>query len=148
FACPPKGTYELCTRTCDHCLNMKCTGPCLEGCRCTKGNVWNGTTCVTSNKCSKSIYPFGTKYLNCDPDSPSQSDCHVCRLNDQQILTFRNLSIPLEGDGVYDIIRKCDQFAPRWLRVALQLQPQPTRLYVFYEQNLVTIDYQLDVWVS
>ncbi|CAN2388048.1 hypothetical protein PRIEUP_LOCUS14774 [Pristimantis euphronides] len=148
FACPPQATYELCTRTCDQCPNGTCSGPCQEGCSCPEGYVWNRVTCVTSNMCTKSIHPVLPKYLNCDPDSPSQSDCQVCIVNYHQILTFGNLSSPLDGNGVYDILRKCDSSAPQWLRVALHLQPQPTKLYFFYEESFITIDSALNVWVN
>ncbi|KAM4014679.1 IgGFc-binding protein-like isoform 2-T2 [Anomaloglossus baeobatrachus] len=146
YKCPSPAPYELCTKTCIRCENGKCTDHCLEGCNCGKGYYWNGVNCVRA-VCPKKTSPVEPKPLDCDNDSISQGSCHFCRLGYQQISTFGNISSPLEGNGVYDVIRKCDSSAPQWLRVALSLQPQPVKLFIFYERNFITIN-SADVWVN
>ncbi|XP_077116320.1 IgGFc-binding protein-like isoform X1 [Ranitomeya variabilis] len=147
FKCPSPATYELCTKTCIQCQNGKCTNHCLEGCNCGDGYYWNGVNCVGS-VCPKDTSPAEPENLNCDNDLSLES-CHICRLNDQQISTFGNISSPLEGNGVYDILRKCDSSAPQWLRVTLRLEPpNPVKLFIFYERNFITINSAVEVWVN
>ncbi|XP_072011208.1 IgGFc-binding protein-like [Engystomops pustulosus] len=149
FVCSPHGTYELCTRTCIQCQNGECLGPCQEGCNCTEGYLWNGIGCVPADLCLKRISPSEPEYLNCDSNSTSQSLCRFCSFHDKPISTFGNVSSLTMGNGVYDILRKCDDSTPNWLRIALHVRsPKPAKLHIFYERSFITIHSTLEVWVN
>ncbi|XP_075046188.1 IgGFc-binding protein-like [Mixophyes fleayi] len=157
FPCPRGGEYELCTKSCSSCMEGRCSDTCLEGCRCMEGLLWDGMDCVPKETCTvaennsymqTTLDPIHAKYLICDPNDQSQSECLLCIVNDQNITTFGgNCSHSM--NGTYDLLRKCNDSSPEWLRIVLLLDsPLPVRLYIFFEQSFITINSLLDVWVN
>ncbi|KAM9034239.1 IgGFc-binding protein-like isoform 2-T3 [Sarcophilus harrisii] len=54
--CPPRSHYSICARTCDlGCVPLlapaRCSPQCFEGCECDPGFVYNGTGCVSQERC-------------------------------------------------------------------------------------------------
>lgn len=56
LSCPAKSNYSLCTNVClNSCAGLrdasKCPKTCVEGCSCEKGHLFDGHSCVPTDKC-------------------------------------------------------------------------------------------------
>uniref|UniRef100_A0A8C0U059 IgGFc-binding protein-like n=1 Tax=Cyanistes caeruleus TaxID=156563 RepID=A0A8C0U059_CYACU len=164
LSCPPNSHYELCTRTCDlTCAALvgpaRCTWGCFEGCQCDEGFVFDGDTCVSPERCG---CLHRGRYLK-DHVCVTHDGAQVCARRDGQcrvmpgatLTTFDGVTGPLLASGTYKMSALCDEEAPDWFKVVMEVSdchdmnvPVAVAAIVFVREGVISINSNMEVWVS
>ncbi|KAM5132323.1 IgGFc-binding protein-like [Mantella aurantiaca] len=94
FSCPANSHYSPCARSCElTCYNFlasgSCREECFEGCECNPGYVFDGSECVTIDKCG---CIHNERYLKADETWLSEDCSQECTCDPISGLQCRNKS--------------------------------------------------------
>ncbi|XP_075046976.1 IgGFc-binding protein-like [Mixophyes fleayi] len=123
FLCPPKSHYSICADVCStSCASIndpvKCPANCSEGCACDDGYLFDGTNCVSIDKCG--CFDRGRYYKL--QETILSNDCtNVCTCNPKGVVTCKETSCAKDEtcqlvNGVITCVRKvipCDSIKCR-----------------------------------
>ncbi|XP_075046975.1 IgGFc-binding protein-like [Mixophyes fleayi] len=123
FRCPPNSHYSICADVCStSCASIndpvKCPAICSEGCECDDGYLFDGTDCVSIDKCGCFN---GGRYYKLQEAILSNDCTNVCTCNPKGVVTCKETSCAKDEtcqlvNGVFTCVSKvnpCDSIKCR-----------------------------------
>ncbi|XP_050843022.1 IgGFc-binding protein-like isoform X2 [Serinus canaria] len=146
-----------------------CVSP--ERCGCLhRGRYLKAGETVTFNNCSKECHCHPSRGLVCrDTQCPQDQVCvtrdgaQVCARREGHcrvtpgatMTTFDGVTGPLLASGTYKVSALCDEEAPDWFKVVMEVSdcrdmnvPAATAAIVFVREGVVSVNGNMEVWVN
>ncbi|KAM4752667.1 alpha-tectorin-like [Cyanocitta cristata] len=146
-----------------------CVSP--ERCGCLhRGRYLKAGEIVTFNNCSKECHCHPSRGLVCrDTQCPQDQVCvtrdgaQMCARSEGHcqvtpgatLTTFDGIAGPLLASGTYKVSALCDEEAPDWFKVVMEVSncrdtnvPAATAAIVFVREGVVSVNGNMEVWVN